>query len=67
MLPNSQFLLLYTNQLSLISDQKEQNFIFLTALGGLFERVDKTASILTNNRMVCGFEFDHSSTDWLLA
>ena len=50
-----------------MSDQKEQNFTFLTALGGLFERVDKTASILTNNRLVCGFELDHSSTDWLLA
>ena len=62
MLTNSHFLLPYTNQLSLMSDQKEQNFIFLTALGGLFERVDKTASILTNNRLVCGFELDHSSS-----
>ena len=67
MLTNSQFLLPDTNQFSSISDQKEQNVTFLTALGGLFERVDKTASILTNNRLVCGFEFDHSSTDWLLA
>ena len=67
MLTNSHFLLPDTNQLSFIMDPLEQKVIFLTALGGLLERVDKTASILTNSGLVCGFEFDHSSTDWLLA
>jgi hypothetical protein len=67
MLPNSQFLLPDTCQFSSINNQKEQDFKILTALGGLFERVGKTASILINNRLVCGFELDHSSGDWLLA
>jgi hypothetical protein len=50
-----------------MSDQKGQIFILLTALGGLFERVGKTSSIFIYNWLVCGFEFDHSNSNWLLA
>jgi hypothetical protein len=67
MLPNSQFLLPDTNSFKSINHQKEQNITLLTALGGLFERVGKTASILINSRLVRGFEFGHSSGNWLLA
>jgi hypothetical protein len=47
--------------------QRERILIYLIEPGGQSERVGKTTSILTDCRLVCRVEFDHSRRDRLLA